>query len=288
MILIADSGSTKTTWVGVEHAKEVFRKDRGGLNPVIQSHDEIEREVEQLAMNVACEGCVVEAIYFYGAGCNAMFVGVMEELLKRYFGENVKMEVNSDLLGAARAVCGNTDGVACILGTGSNSCLFLNGEIVQNTPALGFILGDEGSGADLGKRFLNGILKGRLPQSIRDEFLEEYELSFATIISKVYKEAMPNRFLASFAPFIKLHLHEKAVRELVVEAFVQYLQRNITPYKRADLGLGVVGSVGYHFQNELKEAADRLQLKIAKIIKAPIEELVNYHIETQKQHFCNI
>ena len=99
---------------------------------------------------------------------------------------------------------------------------------------------------------------------------------------------MPNRFLASFAPFIKVHLHEKAVHELVVEAFVQYLQRNVSPYKRPDLGLGVVGSIGYHFQNELKEAADRLHLNVAKIIKAPIEELVKYHVETQKQHFCNI
>ena len=279
MILIADSGSTKTTWVGVEHAKEVFRKDRGGLNPVIQSHDEIEREVEQLAMNVACEGCVVEAIFFYGAGCNAMFVGVMEELLKRYFGENVKLEVNSDLLGAARAVCGNTDGVACILGTGSNSCLFLNGEIVQNTPALGFILGDEGSGAVLGRMFLNAMFKGQLPENIKNKFLDTYQLSLASIINNVYKQPMPNRFLASFSPFIYEHLHIEAVRELVKTNFRQFIERNLMPYNRLDLPLGVVGSVGFYYQSILKEVAKEMGITIGEVIKSPISALIIYHTQ---------
>lgn len=277
MILIVDSGSTKADWVVAENGTVVFRHHTCGMNPCVQSYDEIERTVEQAAMELAVQGFPLQAVYYYGAGCTLEKSEMMAALLQRYWGQAVHVEVQSDLPGAARAVCGRADGVACILGTGSNSCLFLNGQIAAQTPALGYILGDEGSGASLGKRFLNGILKGSLPAWLRDEFFETMQTTQQDILARVYQAPMPNRFLASLSPFISAHTHIEAVNELVTDNFKDFLKRNVMPYNRSDLPLGVVGSVAFHYQTQLKTAAEAMQLSIGKIEKSPIEGLVRYH-----------
>lgn len=281
MILIADSGSTKTDWVVAEKGRVVFQHRTCGMNPCVQSYDEIERTVEQTAMELAVQGFPLQAVYYYGAGCTPEKLEMMTGLLQRYWGQAVHIEVHSDLNGAARAVCGKADGVACILGTGSNSCLFLNGEIAAQTPALGYILGDEGSGTALGKRFLNGILKGSLPASLRNEFFEAMETSPQDILYRVYQAPMPNRFLASLSPFISAHIDIEGVNELVTANFQDFLERNIVPYHRTDLSLGVVGSVAFHYQSQLKTAASALQFSIGKIEKSPVEGLVRYHSTTR-------
>lgn len=279
MIVIADSGSTKTNWVGVESTQVVFTFDSKGINPCVQSLSEIEEMIQETATAMVAEGRVVTSIFFYGAGCTPEKCVEMKELFQRFWGTNTLIEIHSDLLGAARAVCQKQDGMACILGTGANSCLFLEGKIAQNTPALGFILGDEGSGAVLGRMFLNAMFKGQLPENIKNKFLDTYQLSLASIINNVYKQPMPNRFLASFSPFIYEHLHIEAVRELVKTNFRQFIERNLIPYNRLDLPLGVVGSVGFYYQSILKEVAKEMGITIGEVIKSPIEALISYHTQ---------
>ena len=172
MIVIADSGSTKTNWVGVENTQVVFTFDSKGINPCVQLLSEIEEMIQETATAMVAEGRVVTSIFFYGAGCTPDKCVEMKELFQRFWGANTLIEIHSDLLGAARAVCQKQDGMACILGTGANSCLFLEGKIAQNTPALGFILGDEGSGAVLGRMFLNAMFKGQWPENIKNKFLD--------------------------------------------------------------------------------------------------------------------
>lgn len=277
MKLIVDSGSTKTNWVGVEQNNIVFEKNTKGINPIIQQYDEIEKEIQQLATDIVVEGFYVTHIYYYGAGCNTQYAPVVKSLLEQFFGSEILIEVNSDLLAAARAICQYNDGIACILGTGSNSCLYINNKVVQNTPALGYILGDEGSGASIGRTFLNGILKGWISTNIKQQFFEKYDLSVEQIINKVYKEPFANRFLASLSPFIYMYKDQREINQMIKTQFREFIKLNVLPYKHNNLNIGFVGSVAYYYKSELQEVTQEFGLKISKIIKTPIKALVEYH-----------
>ena len=213
MKLIADSGSTKTSWAVVDD-KEIKMIGTAGINPAVQSEDTIMCTLHEMVLMLT-EG--PREIYFYGAGCRGKASLFMEQCLRHAFPDADIVCVESDLLGAARALFGVEEGIACILGTGSNSCLYDGRQIVANTPALGFILGDEGGGAALGKRFLNAIFKGELPAEVRDAYLESTHLTLADIIRKVYREPMPNRFLASTSLFIGQHIEREDVRQLLAD-----------------------------------------------------------------------
>ena len=201
----------------------------------------------------------------------------MIALLQEAFPQARQVEAHSDLLGAARALCGHNYGIASILGTGANSCLYDGERIVQNTPALGYILGDEGSGGVLGKHFLHELYKGVLSEKIRSEFEQEYDLKMADVIQRVYREPMPNRFLASFAPFIHRHLSDPAMNRMVIDNFRDFFRYNIRPYDHPELPVSFVGSIAWHFRDQLAEAAEAEGFRLGTILKSPIEGLLRFH-----------
>lgn len=281
MKLIVDSGSTKTDWCFAESRDNYTRIKTDGINPAVQSIEEIRSVVqsqmltEDQKQSVDC--AALESVFFYGAGCNKEFGVVVEQILRETIGEKATVSVDSDLLAAARALCGTQPGIACILGTGSNSCFFDGSEIQKNTPALGYILGDEGSGSVLGRLFLNGILKGTLPSFLRDEFFYEYGLNQADIIKRVYHSPMPNRFLASLSRFILPRIDNEALAELVIRNFENFIANNLHNYSDAAPVINAVGSVAYFYRTQLEQAAKRHGYRIGKILKSPLEGLLEYH-----------
>lgn len=280
MKLIADSGSTKTDWALVNDEGSVLFLPTQGINPVHQDETAIEsiltgELLPQLRQAVG-EPCLVDEIYFYGSGVRPTEQPLMRRLLTATLGASA-VHAHSDLLGAARALCGHHEGVACILGTGANSCLYDGSSIVQNTPALGFILGDEGSGAVLGITFINALYKGMLPHALRQAFESAFSLSLADLITRVYRQPMPNRFLASLSPFVHAHLQDEQVHALVVNHFRRFFSHNIRPYARPDLPVSAVGSIAHFFEPQLRQAARDEGFVLGRIERSPIHALVAFH-----------
>ena len=261
MKAIADSGSTKCEWIFGDGDRRI-RLRTAGINAVQQSPDAIRTVLAELP---PLDG--VEELRFYGAGCGDSFPeasAVLRRELAARFGPGTAIGLGSDLLGAARALFGRGEGIACILGTGSNSCHCRGGEIVANVPPLGYVLGDEGSGAVLGRNLVNGIFKGMIP--LREEFLHTFALTYAGLIRRVYREPAANRFLASFAPFIRAHLDCAPVRKMVVRSFGEFAARNLSGYP-----------VAAHFEEPLREAMAAAGREVVRIVCSPAEELWKYH-----------
>lgn len=278
MILIADSGSTKTDWVLCDKDTVVTRVRTQGFNPTLQESEAIHDILSQeLAGKIDTEA--PNAIYFYGAGCayDEANKRIRNALEKIFTTKNI--EINSDLLAAARAMCGHDEGIACILGTGSNSCLFDGEKITENTPSLGYILGDEGSGAFLGRQLISNCLKRQLSDTICDKFLKQYNLSIATILESVYHRPLPNRYLAGFVPFLAENRKNSEIHSLLIHCFRLFFQRNTMVYRRSWLPIHIVGGVGLAFANELKETAESLGLSIGNIVESPMNGLIEYHKE---------
>lgn len=264
--LIADSGSTKTDWA----IGSVIIKTQG-INPIHQDDDTIMAILHhELAPHIKT---AVNSIIFYGSGVLPAQEGRMERLLRSAFPEAETVEAHSDMLGAARALCGSHEGLACILGTGANSCLYDGEKIIANTPPLGFILGDEGSGAVLGRLFLNALYKNRLYAGAREEFEQHTALTLADVIERVYRQPMANRWLASLSEYIHQHLHQPTVSTLVVENFRAFIRHNIVPYHRPDLPLSAVGSIAWHYRDQLAVAAREEGYVMGNTLRSPIEGL---------------
>lgn len=276
MILIADSGSTKTDWVLHNGTDIVARVKTQGLNPTQQSAEDIYGILlAELAGQIKTDA--PETIYFYGAGCAYENANKrMEAALKKIFRTN-DIHINSDLLAAARALCGHEEGIACILGTGSNSCLFDGEKIIDNTPSLGYILGDEGSGAHLGRQLVSDCIKKQLPTELREKFMNQYNLDVAGILERVYRSPLPNRWLASFTPFLSENRKNAHIHALLKHCFTQFFQRNTMVYRRSWLPIHIIGGVGINFANEIKETAESLGLSIGNIVESPMKGLIEYH-----------
>jgi len=300
MKLIADSGSTKTDWSVTSGNNVALSVKTQGINPFHQPEKVISDILSsELLPQIEPVVSSISEIHFYGSGCNEANAAVMQALLARVFsddvsssGDGVRVFVYSDLLAAARAVCGTSPGIACIMGTGVNSCLYDGAGIVSNTRPLGYILGDEGSGAVLGKLFLNALYKGFLPQDMVGEFEQWIGMSYQDIITRVYREPMANRFLAGIAPFIHDRLDIPAVRGIVVDNFRNFFRRNVVQYgaaslpagavassvDAASLPVGAVGSIAYFFRDELCEAASLEGFTLSRVLRSPMDGLVAYHI----------
>lgn len=284
--LIVDSGSTKTSWcfaflLDTSSADGARTVTTEGLNPAVMSAEEVEEKIAKTLnhclQSLSISAADVENVFFYGAGCISGRAGVVSESIQSILVD-ARIYVADDLLGAARALCGHKAGIACILGTGSNSCLYDGENIVAHTPALGYVLGDEGSGAVLGRKFLNAVLKQTLPENIRKRFLQESGLDMAEVINRVYRSPAPNRFLASMSKYIHGYLDEKEVRDIVIDNFEDFIRNNILAYGDKFRTINVVGSIAYHYKEQLTEAASRNGFQIGKIIKNPIEGLIEYHM----------
>ena len=280
MILIADSGSTKTDWSVIRDGRLTKSVQTKGINPYFQSREEIGNEISKVLL-AQLENAPLEAVYFYGAGCTFDKVEVVCNAIGRYT-HAARVEVNTDLLAAARSVCGHEAGIACILGTGSNTCFYDGIKIVDNISPLGFILGDEGSGAVLGKLLVGDLLKGMMGQELRNKFLTQYNLTPGEIIDRVYRQPFPNRFLASLTPFLAENLHEPKIHELLLNSFRSFITRNVWGYDYGQYTVSFVGSIAWHFKGILAEAAAETGIRIGRIIRSPMEGLITYHTSQLK------
>lgn len=278
MILIADCGSTKIDWCLIENGKVAKQVFTSGINALLMSEEQIRQTIaDELVPEI--KGYEIGSVYYYGAGC--LFDDICANV-RRAIAANIPsaktIEVDTDLLAAARALCGKNPGIACIMGTGSNSCYYDGVKIVDNVSPLGYILGDEGSGAVLGKLLVGDVLKNQLPAALCEKFLKKYDLDRQKIIEGVYKKPAANRFLASLSPFLIENIEEPAVHRLVLNAFKAFFVRNIENYEGyKTMPVSFVGSVAYYYRDVLEEAASSLDIKIGTVIKSPMEGLIKYH-----------
>jgi len=273
-ILIADAGATKTDWCLSDGGEELKRVQTQGISPVHQDAVVI-RSILEKELKPHLD-VLPDAVCFYGAGCTPSTSPTVAILLREVFG-NIPVEVLSDLWGAARALCGHSPGIACILGTGTNSCYYDGTNILQNTPPLGYILGDEGSGAVMGRNFVADILKGLMPQEIIDAFFRETGTSQAQIIENVYRHPLANRYLASLSIVPRKHRNNPAVHTFLIDHFRRFLQRNIRVYDHPELPLHFVGGIAYSFRPELEEAANLEGFTIGKTERSPLPGLLAFH-----------
>lgn len=272
--LIADSGSTKTDWCILEAGRPPRHLLSKGLNPYFQSREEIEKEICSLLPHL--NGTAIESVYFYGAGCTPEKQPVVQAAIAACLPVSRNIEVHSDMLGAARGLCGRRPGIVCILGTGSNSCFYNGEDITANVPPLGFILGDEGSGAVLGKLLVGDVLKNQLPEELREKFLSRFNLTQASIIENVYRQPFPNRFLASLSPFLAENLDQPEIRALVSGSFKAFFQRNVRQYDCSH-PVHFIGSIAHHYREVLQETAQELDIRTGTIVQSPIDGLIQYH-----------
>lgn len=280
MILIADSGSTKTDWSLLSPTIDV-RFTTNGLNPYHQDRHQMGSVLKEVAGRIkACQSDETGSlsVYFYGSGVRPEQEAPMADILRDSLPKVERVETHSDLLGAARALCAHNYGIASILGTGANSCLYDGERILQNTPALGYILGDEGSGAVLGKRFIHDLYTGVLSEELKVEFERRTGFSLPQIIDRVYRQPLANRFLASLSEFIHSHLGESAVEALVCQNFTDFIRLHITPYGRMNLPLSFVGSIAYYYREQLAKAVSAFGYTLGTVLRSPMEGLIRYHI----------
>lgn len=276
MKLIADSGSTKTEWrlIGENFSKAYKGM---GINPLFLEESVIVKEIEKLGLKSYMDE--IDEVHFYAAGLALVeSKKAVHELLSSIFQSRTKIFIEDDLLAASRSLFMNGSGISCILGTGSNSCLFIEGVIEDRIPALGYILGDEGSGADMGKRFINSLLKKDFEIELSEKLQSRYALSINDVILNVYKKPLPNKYLASLSKIIKENIDSQEIKELVSLSFKSFLEKNLFKYTDySSYQIGFVGSIAYHFKDILDSVLHKAGLNNAKIIEQPIEELVRYH-----------
>ncbi len=277
MILIADSGSTKTDWRILHDKHNLQTVSTIGFNPVLTNTENI---IAELAANFKDKviNQQLTHVYYYGAGCwDKATCSVVSKAIKAIF-PMAKIEVTNDLLGAARAVCGNEAGIACILGTGANSCLYDGQKIIDNVPALGFIMGDEGSGAYLGKQLLKSYFYRALPKSLSDKLVKEQPISKKIMLENVYQSKSGNRYLASFAKFIIREKEHPFIKKMVGDAFDNFIQQQVKKYDgEANYPIHFIGSIAYFLKDILIERLAANELQIGNIIRQPIDGLVEFH-----------
>lgn len=280
-ILIADSGSTKTAWALLMPDGKSQTFTGKGINPFMLSQKELEALLrKEVCPQVEICSTTIENVFFYGAGCRGGEESkVVTDALKNTLRvENVS--VYSDLLGAAHALWGRTSGIACILGTGSASCYYDGKQIVKNVPSLGYILGDEGSGAIIGKALVNELFKGTLPSEIHDSFLQVCPKGIEDVLRRVYKEPFANRFLASLVgTVVAPHRDRPEIQALLKNEFKKFFDRNIRHYGKPSLPIGFVGGLAFHFEEELRAVAAEEGYRVAQILKNPLEGLFSMYME---------
>ena len=274
--LIADAGTTKTEWAFFYEGKaSPIRLKTEGINPAQMSIEQIKKTLLKVKNHFNLDR--FDSIYYFGAGCATP---LMVEKIRSAYSEIFKyrnINIGSDLKGAAIALLGNNKGLIGILGTGSSTGYFENGELLRQIPSLGFILGDEGSGTALGKRLLNAIYKKQLSKSIIEKFEQEYHLSLSVLIEEVYSKERPGAFIASFSPFLLKNKNDNSIRKMISEEFDCFFKKNVLPYGTEGREISLVGSIAYYYEDLVRESAKSNKIEIKEIIKEPMSALVRYY-----------
>lgn len=274
--LIADSGATKCEWCIVDNqtVKTIFTT---GISPYFLDYKQIV-ELLQQELVPSLKNLEIEKVSFYGTGLgNPGNVAIIIKALKELF-PGVTVEAETDLLGAARALCGNEEGIACILGTGSNSCYYDGRKIIKNTPSLGYVLGDEGSGAYLGKKVLQYYLYNTLDEDLRSRFDAMFVTTQVEILENLYKKPFPNRYLAGFAIFLSENRGHYMVENILEDGLSDFFFNQLYKYRESwTLPINFVGSVAFGFKDVLQELCNSYELDLGQVLKNPMEGLVKYH-----------
>ena len=278
MKIIADCGATKSEWVTIHSDGSTSRFTTKGVNASTMSATAITDIISEAGEKISVAEQSAAEIYLYMAGIPSdELKDAIYAAFRQYFPVAC-LETYSDLMGAARAACGHQSGIAAIVGTGSNSCMYDGKEITKRVYSCGFILGDEGSAATLGKLFIADFLKGLIPSEIASEFSSRYPSDYATIVANVYKsEGSPSGYLGSFAPFILEHYDNPYIKELVDGNFRSFIRRSIKQYDTDKYAVGVVGGFGFALKDIFKRVAEQEGVNISRFIKSPIDGLVEYH-----------
>jgi len=281
MILIADSGGSKTDWRLVLQDGKIEQASSPGFNPYYQPIEDLKRIVQEILLPKIPRNEKVKEIYFYGAGVSSEKNQLSIKTAFLEFFPQSQIEIGWDLLAAARALCGNEPGIACIMGTGSNSCLYDGKNIIDNVANLGWILADEGSGANIGRKFLVDYLRKKLPDNLAKQFHARFPFSREEFLEKVYQEEKPSAFLASFARFIFQHLKEPYCYQLIYSSFAEFYENNVMKYENyQNLKVHFTGSIAFYFSDILRQVANDKGITVKNILEGPIAGLTLYH--TQK------
>lgn len=281
MLLIADSGATKTNWILADTKTQniIGEYETMGLSPFFVTEEQVLNELGGNP-NLAAYAPVVEDIYFYGAGCSSEErCTKMRNIFSKFFTKS-RITVEHDLLGAAIALCHNQSGIACILGTGSNAVYYDGKNLFEETPSLDYILGDEGSGTHIGKMLVRLYMYKRLPKDLHDDFTASYEVTKEIVLAKIYKESNPKRYLASFARFAGKHVEHPFIHRLVQDCFSEFLEYRVCIYPQSKYTpVSFAGSVAHYFSDILTECVADKGLIKGRIIQKPIYELLNYYFK---------
>ena len=276
MRLLADGGSTSVDWRLVDGEKEIIKVSTKGANPFFRTTEDISNELaESLIPHI--KGQKIDSVHFFGAGCAFPEKNEIVRLAIAEHIPGVEIEVGSDLVAAARGLCGHEKGIACIIGTGSNSCFYDGEKIVSNVSPLGYVLGDEGSGAVLGRLFVGACLKNQLTPGLKEKMLKEMDLTPAMILDRVYKQPLANRFLASFSLFINQNIEDKSVYNLVYNAFKDFFQKNVMQYDYQNNTVHFTGSVAHAYEHVLRDVAKELGIKVGFVTQSPMDGLIEYY-----------
>jgi glucosamine kinase len=279
MILVADSGSTKTQW-GYIHDKEVRFVTTPGYNPYFVDGDFVTQSLIKELLPYINESTVTD-VYFYGSGCSTSEKQAVIHSAVRSVIPGAYIEVNHDLLGAARALFAGTPGIACILGTGSNSCYYDGKDIIENVTSLGYIFGDEGGGVYIGKKLLGDFLRDKLPAELDQLFRATFQLDVHAILDAIYKKPRPNTFIAGFSRFVGENIQHAYMQGIVRESFHDFFDYQLKKYSHfGSAPIGCVGAVAYNYSDILRSVAGEYGISTINIHNSPTESLVHYHINT--------
>lgn len=276
MIVLVDSGSTKTSWAVLAQDGRLLKQWRSiGINPYQQNSENIQNN---LTKDFPFKTSDVQQLYFYGAGMNTHQTAYLKPIFKKSFSNVQIIDLQSDIVAAAYATCHQSAGIVGILGTGSNSAVFDGQDIIENIGGFGFIVGDQGSGAVMGRELMNAYLHRTLPNSLIEELEQKMQITPQLVLQRIYQEAHPNRFLASFAPFIHQYRAKSSIKVLINLQLRAFFDQKILCYEEArNLPIHLVGSIAYYFQSEIRAIAESLQLSIGTILQTPMPKLVEYH-----------
>src|ERR1700761_4841952 len=278
MILVADSGSSKTDWLLAVPEQEPLQFKTGGLNPYFLSEKEMVKILQDQGADLIAHTAEITEIYFFGAGCSSpdrheIVSNALSQLFPKAY-----ISIDSDLLGSAYATCGHEKGLCCVLGTGSNISFFDGEDVHSGKHGLGYVLGDEGSGTWFGKALITDFLYGNMPTDICASFNEKYALNKETVINNVYQQPRANSYLASFAKFLNSIRHPEYVQSLLKRGFKEFIDTNIKSYHQQShrYKCHFVGSIAFVFSDELKAVCEENEVQVGKIIRQPIYDLMQF------------